>query len=301
LSQYHGRLFLALLLTFAPTLASGSDALPADSPREGGKQEPKKVPPVTVRHLSRTIDGWSVAETANFRIYYTDSSEFADQAARVAERTRSAASRKWLGDNVEDNGPRCDVYLYATGEDYSKATGVSPRSPGHTTIRGDEGHIVSRRIDLRCDDPNLLAAVLPHEVTHVVVAGRLGSLPVPPWANEGMAVLTEPRSYVERHLRDLPRYRRDQVLFSSAELIQLQNYPSWRLMGPFYAQSVSLVEFLAAERGPQTFTYFVRAAARDGYEAALKHYYGWDFDALDRHWRDHAFGEGADRAAETRR
>ena len=46
--------------------------------------------------------------------------------------------------------------------------------------------------------------MLPHEATHVVLAGQFGDQPVPRWADEGMAVLTEPRDKIDRHLRNLP-------------------------------------------------------------------------------------------------
>ena len=73
-------------------------------------------------------------------------------------------------------------------------------SPGHSSIRTDGPRVLSRRIDLHCGDvPNLLAAVLPHETTHVTLAGQFGDRPVARWADEGMAVLTEPREKVERH------------------------------------------------------------------------------------------------------
>ena len=68
-------------------------------------------------------------------------------------------------------------------------------------------------MDLHCDDVNMLVAVLPHETTHTVVAGNFGDQPVPRWADEGMAVLTEPREKIERHLRNLPKYRDDRHCF----------------------------------------------------------------------------------------
>src|SRR5262249_6787394 len=131
-----------------------------------------------------------------------------------------------------------------------------------------------------------------HEVTHILTADRFGA-PLPPWANEAVAVLSEPPSLVERHLRCLPRYRQQGQLFSLAQLVRLQDYPEARSLGPFYAQSASLVDLLSSARGPLTFTRFVRDAQQDGYERALKRHYGWDFDELERRWQRHVFGEAA--------
>jgi hypothetical protein len=256
--------------------------------------KPEAAAPVAVRHLERQADGWAVAETANFRIYHTQSRELAEKVAQVAEVTRAAMHRKWLGEAGENWNPRCELYVHATGQDYSRATGVPTSSPGHSTIRSEGGRVLGRRMDLHCDDAGMLSAVLPHETTHVVIAGKFGDAPVPRWADEGMAVLTEPRDKIDRHLRNLPRYRQDQVLLGIRQLMQMNDYPEPRFIGPFYAQSVSLVDFLSREKGPQTFAAFLREGLRGGYEPALRRHYGiQDFNELEQRWHRFAFGDGA--------
>jgi hypothetical protein len=152
-------------------------------------------------------------------------------------------------------------------------------------------------MDLRCDHADLLGAVLPHETTHVVVAGKFGPSPVPRWADEGMAVLTEPKDKIDRHLRKLPRYRQDQMLLSVRQVMQLNDYPDAHYVGAFYAESVSLVDYLSREKGPQEFALFLREGLQGGYEAALQRHYGiHDFNELDQRWRKFAFGEGASAA-----
>ena len=76
------------------------------------------------------------------------------------------------------------------------------------------GRIVSRRIDLHCDDPNAFVGVLPHETTHAVLAGRFGPGRLPHWADEGMAVLSEPRDRIDLHLHNLPQHRSSGELFA---------------------------------------------------------------------------------------
>jgi hypothetical protein len=147
---------------------------------------------------------------------------------------------------------------------------------------------VSRRIDLRGDHPRMLSTVLPHEVTHVLLAYRFGA-PVPPWATEGMAVLGEPTESVRRHLLDLPGYRRDGSLWSARQLLEMDNYPPTSLYGPFYAQSVSLVDFLVRAKGGQAFTQFVRACQQEGCTKALAAHYGWSFQELEQNWKRDAF------------
>ena len=282
-----------LAMSLAPRLETfGQEVLRKISEQRSGAAAGE---PVTVRHGARTPEGWYVAETANFRIFHHQNRETAERAAQVAERTRLEMARKWLGEVEPAWNPRCDIYLHATAQDYSRATGVPANSPGHSTFHIEGGRVFARRIDLHCDDPNMLSAVLPHEATHVVLAGKFGDQPVPRWVDEGVAVLTEPREKVERHLRNLPQYRQDQQLFSVRQLMQLNDYPEPRYVSSFYAQSVSLVEFLATEKGPETFTRFVREGMRSGYEAALRRYYGFqDFNELEQRWRRHAFKEGVE-------
>jgi len=264
--------------------------------------EPKKTAEdlqaaVEVKHTPRQAGrDWAVAETPNFRVFHNESRELAEKAARLAEDVRAGAMKKWFGEVGPDWDPRCDVYLYATARDYSRDRGVPAEVPGVSTItrEPDSDRILRRRIDLHCDDKNMLVGVLPHEATHVVLAGRFGPHDIPRWADEGMAVLSEPRERINLHLRNLPRHRRDDELFAAGKLMRMPDYPSdGRLIGPFYAESVSLVEFLSKEKGPETFGRFLREALDGDYGSALEKYYDVkDFDELDRRWRRYAFGEG---------
>lgn len=276
-------------LVMAPRLEYGKRLLTEIEKRRAAGE----APPVTVRHFERGADGWARAETANFRILHNQSREVAEQVAQGAEQTRRAMAAKWFGGFKTDWNPRCDLYLHASSSDYSRATGVPATSPGHSSIRTDAGRVISRRIDLHCDDvKNMIRAVLPHEATHVVLAGQFGEQQIPRWADEGMAVLTEPREKIELHLKNLGRCRQENHLFSVRQLMQMADYPDPRYITAFYAQSVSLVEFLSAEKGPQVFTLFLREALRENYEASLQRHYGYrNFDELQRKWNQKAFAE----------
>jgi hypothetical protein len=240
---------------------------------------------VAVTHS--TLGAWQVAETSHFRVFHQQPREVAERTARAAEQTRIAMSRKWLGNDGDSWQPKCDLFLHADAQAYNRATGVSPQSPGHSRIALDAstGRVVSRRMELRCDEAHLFDAVLPHEVTHVVLAGQFGNQHVPRWVDEGVAVLSEPAERVKQHRQNLARcvYNRD--LFPCRDLMQLGDYPNGGRINTFYAQSVSLVEFLSQQKGPQVFSQFVRDGLRQGYEAALKKHYGIDsFAELDAHW-----------------
>jgi hypothetical protein len=253
----------------------------------GGQEE---RPAIAVHHLPADASGWSVAETGSFRIFHKQSPDFAEKAADVAEKTRASMQQKWFGSVEEPWSLKCDLYLHPTAEDYSKATGQN-NSPGHSSFRVENGRLVQRRIDLHCDDPNLLTAVLPHETTHVVLAGAFGGRLLPRWADEGMAVLAEPRPKIERHLTNLVSCRQREELFHLGVLLQLEDYPTNpQHVGAFYAESVSVVEFLTQQRGPQEFTFFLHDGLRYGFEKSLQRHYNYaSFADLEKRWVEYAF------------
>jgi hypothetical protein len=62
----------------------------------------------------------------------------------------------------------------------------------------------------------------------------------------------------------------------------------------FYAQSVSLVEYLTHLRKTTVFVTFMRDALKRGYDKALQEHYGIQNVAeLEKAWKAYTFGEGA--------
>jgi tetratricopeptide (TPR) repeat protein len=287
-----------LALCLAPRLEEyGKDLLRKVQERQGGTlpvapDRAATAGPVAVHHQERQADGWAVTETANFRIRHNQPRDLAEKVAQVVEATRTTMARKWLGEVGDDWTPRCDIFLHPNAQDYSRATGQRSNSPGHSTIHSDAGRVVGRRVDVHCDDPTMLTVVLPHETTHVVLAGKFGEYLVPRWADEGIAMLSEPSDRIERYERGLTQLRQEQQLLSIRQLMMMNDYPEAKAISAFYAQSVSLVDFLAREKGPQTVTAFLREGLRTGYEPALKRHYGIaDFNELEQRWRRFALGE----------
>jgi tetratricopeptide (TPR) repeat protein len=248
------------------------------------------VAEVTIRHAPRQGQGWALAETANFRVFHATSVEVAEKACRLAEATRAAMARKWLSTTLPNWTPRCDIYLHPTIKGY-KLAGGQDGAPGHSSVSLRDSQVTMRRVDLRMDDPNIFVSTLPHETTHIVLAGQFGKHHLPRWADEGIAVLSECRERVGLHVRNLPAFRREGKLFRVETLLKLEDYPDASRVPPFYAQSVSLCEFLASRKSPATLAAFVRDGLEQGYEAALKTHYGLEsFAQLEEEWLQHAFG-----------
>jgi tetratricopeptide (TPR) repeat protein len=250
---------------------------------------------IEIRHVPAQGQRWPEVETANFRVIYHEARERAEQVARVAEMTRSAAIRKWFGEEPAPWNPKCTIFLYPTAAYYARQTGKSADSPGHSTFKSDPVNlerVIERRIDLHCDVADMLTHVLPHETTHAVLIGRFGRHQLPRWADEGMAILSEPREKVDRYLKNVASLRSRHELFSMSELMALNDYPESRRVTTFYVQSISLVDFLSSQKGgPQTFTRFVRDGLESGFEAALRRHYGFrDFKDLEERWSQSAGG-----------
>ena len=147
-------------LSLAPRLEYGKKVLaeieqrrvPGAAARNAGGVQ------VVLNHRERNADGWLVCESPSFQIYYKDSQEFADQAAQIAESCAPGCNRNGSAAQGREWTPALSIYLHPTATDYSKVTGQY-NSPGHSSIRIENGHFVTRQIDLHCDDSNLLAAI----------------------------------------------------------------------------------------------------------------------------------------------
>jgi hypothetical protein len=253
---------------------------------------------IEIKHLEADKDGWQRAESANLRVHHRQSRERAEQIVRAIENARTAAIMKWAGESLGSWSPLCDVYLHATAADYASSTGKGEASPGHATYQLQNGAVIRRRLDLRADDPNLLTGLIPHETTHLVLGDLFADAPLPRWADEGMAVLAEPRSQVERYAKTLHRCRAQGELVHLVQLLQRSDYPEAAGITAFYVESVSVVDFLVELRGPKVFVQFLKDAQRGKLEAALqKHYECRTVAELEGRWLRHLFPSEVIRAS----
>ena len=284
--QTFGKTILATIETRRGEGGAASRAAPVETKVE-------ETPVVEVKHSKTPGARYSVAESTNFRIFHNGDNAQAEVVAKSAESVRVAMQKKWFGKVSEPWTPKCDVYLHATADEYSKETGQAGNTPGHANLATQGERVVLRQLHLRLDCPTMLTSVLPHETTHVVLAGRFGATPIPRWADEGMAVLTEPRESVAKFTRNLPKHREAMQLFKMQDLLALKDWPAANQVGGFYAQSVSVVEYLCSLKGDQTFAAFLKEGLAGGMEPALKKYYDIDGTRdLETRWTAHAFRTG---------
>jgi hypothetical protein len=250
--------------------------------------EPPIKSSVLVRHLSKKLDGLQVAETAHFRILHDQDKPIVEKVGASAEITRATLQRKWFGEEATDWDGKCSIYLHANREKYASKTGMK-NTLGHMRTL-DWGGVFLRSIHLPCKEPNLVDDVLPHEVSHSVMAVRFQGR-TPRWADEGMAMLAETPGSVAECVGRLPVYRKNDGLFAIEVLMQTHEPDHFNTM-EYYAQSTSLVQFLTAQKGPQTFTRFLRTSIMKGAEPALKQHFGIQgYADLEQRWQTFAFGK----------
>lgn len=224
--------------------------------------------------------------STNFQVLHVDADRaMAEQVALAAEAARDTQLKRW-GDPARGLpwSPRCEVVLFPTSADFSRETGQPADSPGFSTMGMNEGKVVLRRVLLRMDHPATLKAVLPHEVTHVVLADLFPQKQIPRWADEGMAVLAEPSVEQRQRASELNDPLATGKLFKLNDLMTM-DYPESRHWPLYYAQSVSLTRFLVESESPAAFVKFVRAAQEVGFEPALKQVYRIrGFEELQARW-----------------
>ena len=263
----------------APTNTAAS---PAPSPA------PAPVPIASAAPLD-----WQVLETTNFRVFHVDA-DLAEKAAEAAEAARIAQGAQWGSRAVRGAWtPRCDLYLYPTPADFARMTGQPETSPGFSTMGISGDRVTTRRVNLRADHPQLLSAVLPHEVAHVVLADIFTDHQIPRWADEGMAVLAEPPSEQEGRAAELNAPLAQNRVFKLDQLMDI-DYPGAEHWGLYYAQSVSLTKFLVRRGTPDQFIAFLKQAQRQGPEVALREIYQIEgFADLETQWRAFAQRQAA--------
>jgi hypothetical protein len=243
---------------------------------------------------------WHVRETANFSVYHADAA-LAERVGKAAEGVRAQQAKRWGSSGTRVSwSPRCEIYLYPTSRQFAQMTGQPESSPGFSTMGMSGSRVTARRVNLRADHPQMLDAILPHEVTHVVLADLFTQQQIPRWADEGMAVLAEPLAEQLNRAADLTGPLREGRVFKLSDLMAI-DYPSAEAWGLYYAQSVSLTQFLVQLGTPEQFVAFVRAAQKTGVEASLRSVYKIEgFPDLEDRWQRFALRQAGELTASGR-
>ena len=210
--------------------------------------------------------GMGRAVTRNF-IVLDSSQQQADTMAEAAERYRSQLAKYWLGQELPDWPQPCPISVRA-----SQRLGAG----GSTSFTLIGGSVTGWRMQVQGSEERILDSVLPHEITHTILATHLAPLgkPIPRWADEGACSTMEHASETSKHEKYLIQFLQEGRGIAFAEMFRMKEYPSDIM--PLYAQGYSVAKFLIEQSGPQAFVQFVESGMRtEDWVAALEQHYGY--------------------------
>jgi hypothetical protein len=222
--------------------------------------------------------------TDNFTVD-APTAELAKKFGDMAEKYRKEKALAWTGQEMPRWPRRCPLSVQTTGGSAGGATTFTFGSAGGRSV------VTEIRMEIRGEVRQLLTSVLPHEVTHTVLANHFGR-PVPRWADEGGSVLSENEDECFRHnvhcreLLNAGRGIRLRVLF------RMTDYPKDMIV--LYAQGYSVCDFLVRKGGDdgegrgkllQFLGVGMQGNTAESWNAAASKVYGFDsVDALEEAW-----------------
>jgi RNA polymerase sigma factor (sigma-70 family) len=267
-----------LLLAAVATLGLGAGAFAYLDP---GKKDEKPVPappPPPLSPMTENLDPPADEKpvklrTTNFEIH-APTRRIAQLIGAEAERQRKAQAVRWLGEEMPVWTTPCQIKVKL------KTNG----SNGATAFAFDQGRILSMDMLVEGALDHVLINALPHEITHTVLAHYFRG-PVPRWADEGCAILSEDEEEQQRYSK-LVR----EILNTSGRsmplkrLLALTNYPPDMMV--LYAQGSSLTRFLVDRKDHKTFLQFVSLGMKEDWDTAVRATYGGleDVAALEKAW-----------------
>lgn len=191
----------------------------------------------------------------------------ADEVARTAEQQRHDLAVQWLGHALPNWPQPCPITVMA---------GPQIGAGGSTTFTMSRGSVGDWRMNVQGSQERILDSVLPHEITHTVLATHFAPLgrPVPRWADEGACTTVEHASEKSKHDHFLVQFLSQGRGIPFATMFSLKEYPADIM--PLYAQGYSVSSFLIAQGGPRRFVQFLEDGMRaEEWAVATEKHYGY--------------------------
>lgn len=209
----------------------------------------------------------AAAHAADFRtqnfLVMAPTPDLARAVGMAAEGYRRDLAIHWLGKELPPWPAPCPIRVIAG--DHLAAQGVTTyhRSP----VRDFQMEVVG-------STERILDSVLPHEVTHTLLATHFGR-PLPRWADEGICTTVEHPVERQKHEAKLREFLSTRRGISMNKLFLMTEYPADVL--PMYAQGYSVCQFLIAQRGPRQFVDFVGDYMRNpSWTQNVRKHYGYE-------------------------
>jgi hypothetical protein len=214
--------------------------------------------------------------------------DVAQSVGEYAEYYRRQLALEWLGFELPAWRDPCTVHVRVT----------HGGAGGATSFAFENGQVLGQDMTVEGPLDRILESVLAHEVTHTIFAAKFRR-PLPRWADEGGAVLSEDGLEVARHDRMVRELINDGRMIPLSRLFVLTEYPNDVMS--LYAQGFSVARYLVSLRGRRVFLDFVWDGQQFGWRNVVERYYGFrTIDELERNWirwLATGYGTGADRAS----
>ena len=205
-------------------------------------------------------------QSENFIVLCRDP-QLATQVSQEAERLRRDLAIHWLGEELPPWSRRCPIQV---------TSGPKLGAGGETRFTLYSGNVGDWQMSVQGTPERILDSVLPHEITHTILASHFAPLNVhvPRWADEGACTTVEHDSEQNKHKKMLVDFMRSGRAMPFNRMFTLKDYPDDIL--PLYAQGHSVVEFLIAQSGPKEFVNFLHQGMQSrSWEAAVRDHYGY--------------------------
>lgn len=181
---------------------------------------------------------------------------------------------------------RVKIVLFADQASYVKTTGQPDWSVGYANR--DTQLFESRSIVSYNQQSGFYESILPHEISHLILRDFIGE-EIPVWFDEGVAQLQEAdKSEIAQQMMSILAKRGQTVPLDTLVRWNIRKEQDQMKIKVFYAESLSVVEFLIGQYGSQDFGRLCRQM-RDGknFEEALRSVYTTRMDsqaALEAKW-----------------
>ncbi len=213
----------------------------------------------------------SSLRTRNF-IINAPTPQLAQAVGKAAEEFRLQLADYWLGYELSPWDSPCPIKVVA-----------GPRMAAQGVTHYDIQPVRNFRMEVIGTPERILDSVLPHEITHTILATHFGR-PLPRWADEGVCTIVEHDAEKSKHEAHLRNFLRTQRGIAMNKLFLLREYPAD--IHPMYAQGYSVCRFLIEQQGPRNFIQFLEAyMEQPSWTDAVREFYGYESLAeLQQYW-----------------
>jgi hypothetical protein len=230
-------------------------------------------------------DTWNITKSTHFIVYYKNApdrflDELIDKAEnyydKIADNLGFRRFDFWLWDN------RAKIYIYDNAKDYQVATGEPSWSSGCAY----PGQKMIQSFPYAKD---FFETTLPHEMGHIIFREFVGfnNPAVPVWLDEGVASYQQDlRFSAAGIIKDALENNRI-IPLTKLSGISLHSTTNTATVDLFYAQAVSVVDFLINEFGQDRFVLFCQTLRdKKNLDKALIAAYSFEnIEELDKAWK----------------